>query len=106
MHPSFAHYRKRYALAFVLDAAGLLSDRIESTCSVSRRLDISRSNVSRWRNGFFRNAEIAKWVCFYHGDLPRPLTLNELLSSVFDRCLTKAAQGMSRLKELFQSNLY
>jgi transposase-like protein len=106
MHPTFSHTRKRYTLQSALDAAGLLSNRNENIRSASRRLNIYRSSVSRWRSGFFNTAEAAKWACFYHGDLPRPFLLKELLSSMFKCSLTKAAQEMSNLKEQFNDDLY
>lgn len=30
-----------------------------------------RSTLRRWERGLSRQNEIAKWACFYHGDLPR-----------------------------------
>jgi len=106
VHPLFSHTRKRYTLQFALDSAGLLSDKAESIRSASTRLKTCRSNVSRWRRGIFSTAKEAKWVCFFHGDLPRPATLKDLLFSWFECCLAKAALGMSHLKEQFKSDLY
>ena len=106
IHPTFSQTRKRYTLQTALDATDLLSDQDTSITATAKRLCINRSNVSRWRRGFLLASEAAKWACFYHGDLPRPLTLKELLFSAFDCCIAKAAQGMACLKDLFRSDLY
>ncbi|KMQ50739.1 hypothetical protein CHISP_2422 [Chitinispirillum alkaliphilum] len=87
VHPLFSQFRKRYALRFYLLAAGLLSEQTESIRSTSQKLNTSRSNVSQWRRRLFRNNESAKWACFYHAGLPHPITLKQLLFSVFNRSL-------------------
>jgi len=71
MHPRFSHASKRYTLAFVVECLKYIIELGSSISATARQFDLYRPTLRRWFRGFSRRNEIAKWACFFHGDLPR-----------------------------------
>lgn len=71
MHPRFSHTAKRYSLAFVMGCLKYIVELGSSISATARHFDMYRSTIRHWFRGFSRQNEIAKWACFFHGDLPR-----------------------------------
>jgi transposase-like protein len=84
MHPRFSHTAKRYTLAFVIECLRYIIELGFSITATARRFDLYRSTLRRWERGLSRQNEIAKWACFFHGDLPRDTS--GLASSLLQQC--------------------
>ena len=70
MHPRFSPAAKRYTLAFAVECLRYIVELGSSVTATARRFDVYRPTLRRWERGFSRQNEIAKWACFFHGDLP------------------------------------
>jgi len=71
MHPRFSPAAKRYTIAVVMECLRYIIELGSSIRATARHFGLYRSTVRRWFRGFSRQNEIAKWACFFHGDLPR-----------------------------------
>jgi hypothetical protein len=70
MHPRFSHTAKRYTVAFVAECLRYITELGGNTSAAARHFEMYRPTLRRWFRGLSRQNEIAKWACFFHGDLP------------------------------------
>jgi len=112
MHPRFSHTAKRYTLAFVVECLRYIVELGSSITATARRFDLYRPTLRRWVRGFSRQNEIAKWACFFHGDLPRdtsglaPSLLKQFRSMGNGDLEAGTSLAMVRLHEEFSCRLY
>jgi hypothetical protein len=71
MHPRFSHAGKRYTLTVVIDCLKNIIELRKSAYALSKMFVMCHKTPRRWFQGFSQQNEIAKWACFFHGDLPR-----------------------------------
>jgi hypothetical protein len=83
-----------------------------SITATARRFDLYRPTLRRWERGFSRRNEIAKWACFFHGDLPReaaglaPALLRHFRTIGNGNLEVGTSLGMVRLHKGFSCGLY
>jgi hypothetical protein len=112
MHPRFAPAGKRYTLAFVIECLRCIIELGTSISATARRFGLCRATLRRWEQGFSRRNEIAKWACFFHGDLPRasaglaPALLGRFRILGFGDLEIGTSLAMVRLHEGFSCSLY
>jgi transposase-like protein len=112
MHPRFSPAAKRYTLVFVLECLRYIIELGSSIRATARHFGMYRPTLRRWFRGFSRQNEIAKWACFFHGDLPRndsevaPSLLKRFRSMGNGDLEAGTSQAMVCLHEGFSCRLY
>lgn len=112
MHPRFSHAGKRYTLAVVIECLENIIELGKSAYVVAKEFVMCHKTPRRWFRGFSRQNEIAKWACFFHGDLPRdstefaPLLLKQFRLMGNGDLAAGTSLAMVRLHEEFSCGLY